>query len=108
MNLKTKKSNFKSIKEITKGSQSSQISEKSNKFDKLAANMDDFVERQGVKTKLLIDKMKAWDKELKKWFPTGDMAYSSDFQIKFRNNGQVYQLDFSEGKIKVRNGQSQY
>ena len=46
------------------------------------------------------------NKELKKWFPTGDMAYSSDFKIKFKNNGLLHQLDFSEGKIKVSNGQS--
>ena len=62
MKSKTKKSNSK---RTSKGPQSSHLSSKpATKFDALADKMDNFVERQDLKTKNLIDKLKSWDKEL--------------------------------------------
>jgi catechol 2,3-dioxygenase-like lactoylglutathione lyase family enzyme len=39
------------------------------------------------------------DKNAKTWFPTGDEAYSSDFEIKFEEKGIEYNLEFSEGHL---------
>lgn len=40
------------------------------------------------------------NKKLKDWFPTGDKAHSSEFEIKFRENGREYELAFVNGEIK--------
>ncbi|MEM1337580.1 MAG: VOC family protein [Bacteroidota bacterium] len=37
----------------------------------------------------------------KDWFPTGDKAYSSEFEITFKENGKAYQLAFRNEKIKA-------
>jgi len=41
------------------------------------------------------------NKELKDWFPNGDKAYSSEFEIKFENHGNVYELEFKNEKIRI-------
>lgn len=45
------------------------------------------------------------DKNIKKWFPIGDKANYSEFQIKFENNGQKYALEFINGEIKEMTNQ---
>jgi catechol-2,3-dioxygenase len=40
------------------------------------------------------------DKQLKDWYPTGDKAHSSEFEIELTENGSVYQLEFKNGRIK--------
>ena len=39
------------------------------------------------------------NKNKKRWFPTGDKAYSSDFEIDFQLNKDCYSLRFDNGKI---------
>jgi catechol-2,3-dioxygenase len=39
------------------------------------------------------------DKTAKTWFPTGDKACSSDFEIKFEEKGLAYEVAFKNGKI---------
>ena len=41
------------------------------------------------------------DKNQKDWFPTGDKAYSSEFEIEFMENEVKYNLAFKGGKIKA-------
>ncbi len=48
------------------------------------------------------------NKDVKKWFPTGDKAHSSNFKIKFKNKGNHYQLSFTDGRIKATNDQNQF
>jgi len=40
------------------------------------------------------------NKHLKDWFPTGDSAYSSDFEIKIIEHGREYKLEFRNQVIK--------
>lgn len=40
------------------------------------------------------------NKHLKDWFPTGDSAYSSDFEIKIIEQGREYELEFRNQVIK--------
>ena len=42
------------------------------------------------------------NKNRKDWFPTGDKAFSSDFEIKFQNHGRLLEFTFREGEIKVK------
>ncbi len=42
------------------------------------------------------------NKQLKNWFPTGDIAYSSDFEINFTEKGSNYTLELINGKINKR------
>ena len=42
------------------------------------------------------------DKEKKTWFPTGEHAFSSDFEIEFAESGQVFKAEFKNGEIKFR------
>ncbi|HKJ43624.1 MAG TPA: hypothetical protein VKA27_16120 [Sunxiuqinia sp.] len=39
------------------------------------------------------------DKNKKKWFPTNDVAYSSNFELKFENQGQELELEFYDGRL---------
>jgi catechol-2,3-dioxygenase len=39
------------------------------------------------------------DKTAKTWFPSGDKACSSDFEIKFEEKGLAYEVAFKNGKI---------
>ena len=39
------------------------------------------------------------NKNLKDWFPTGDKAHSSEFDIKFEENGNEFNLSFLNGEI---------
>lgn len=39
------------------------------------------------------------NKQLKDWFPTGDKAYSSEFEVKFIENGIEHTLEFKNAKI---------
>lgn len=41
------------------------------------------------------------NKEVKDWFPTGDKANSSEFEIKFSQNGLIYELEFKNEEIKA-------
>lgn len=41
------------------------------------------------------------NKHRKDWFPTGDKAFSSDFEIEFQNHGRLLEFTFREGEIKV-------
>ena len=41
------------------------------------------------------------NKKVKDWFPTGDIAHASEFEIKFRQNGSMYELQFVEEEIKT-------
>lgn len=41
------------------------------------------------------------NKNLKTWFPTGEVAYSSDFEVVFKNEGQSYRLNFEKNEVKV-------
>lgn len=41
------------------------------------------------------------NKNVKDWFPTGDKAYSADFEIKIEVNKSEYKLEFSNEQIKV-------
>lgn len=40
------------------------------------------------------------NKNVKDWFPTGDKAYSSEFEIKFEHNNQEFGLEFMNEDIK--------
>ncbi|MGQ8335911.1 VOC family protein [Sunxiuqinia sp. A32] len=40
------------------------------------------------------------NKDLKNWFPTDDVAYSSDFVIRAENRGEEFSLSFQQGKLK--------
>jgi len=40
------------------------------------------------------------NKHLKDWFPTGDKAHSSAFEIQFEQKDQAFQLAFTNGEIK--------
>lgn len=39
------------------------------------------------------------DKEKKTWFPTGEHAFSSDFEIEFSESGQLLKAEFKNGEI---------
>jgi catechol-2,3-dioxygenase len=41
------------------------------------------------------------NKEIKDWFPTGDTAYSSAFEIKFIEQGISYFMEFKNGVLKA-------
>lgn len=41
------------------------------------------------------------NKNIKDWFPTGDKAYSSEFEIDFQENGKDYKLEFKNEQIKA-------
>ena len=41
------------------------------------------------------------NKDLKDWFPTGDKAHSSAFEIKIQEQGRDYELEFIDGEIKA-------
>lgn len=41
------------------------------------------------------------DKNIKDWFPTGDKAYSSEFEIRFEENETEYELEFKNEEIKA-------
>ncbi|QCK16108.1 VOC family protein [Mangrovivirga cuniculi] len=40
------------------------------------------------------------NKKIKDWFPTGDKAHSSEFEIKINENGCEYELEFINEEIK--------
>ncbi|WP_141402477.1 VOC family protein [Sediminicola luteus] len=40
------------------------------------------------------------NKHIKDWFPTGDTAYSSTFEIEFEEQGISYSMDFKNGVLK--------
>lgn len=40
------------------------------------------------------------NKDIKDWFPTGDTAYSSEFEIKFEEDGKEYNVEFRNEEIK--------
>ena len=41
------------------------------------------------------------NKKVKNWFPTGDQAYSSEFEVKIIENGIYYNLKFKNQKISA-------
>lgn len=41
------------------------------------------------------------NKKIKDWFPTGDKAHSSEFEIKINENGCEYELEFINEEIKA-------
>lgn len=41
------------------------------------------------------------NKNLKDWFPTDDKAFSSNFRIKFKNEGSKYELEFENDDLKL-------
>jgi catechol-2,3-dioxygenase len=41
------------------------------------------------------------NKKVKDWFPTGDKAHSSEFEIKINENGRDYDLEFINEEIKA-------
>lgn len=41
------------------------------------------------------------NKDVKKWFPTGDQASSSEFEMKFIENGKPYHIAFNNEELKV-------
>lgn len=41
------------------------------------------------------------NKNEKDWFPTGDKAYSSDFQMEFEHQSKKYQMNFSNDELKI-------
>lgn len=44
------------------------------------------------------------NKHRKDWFPAGDKAFSSDFEIEFQNHGRLLEFAFRQGEIKVTVG----
>ena len=46
------------------------------------------------------------NKYVKDWYPTGDKANASAFEIKLEENGQPYELVFKNGKIKAITNQA--
>ena len=42
------------------------------------------------------------DKERKTWFPTGEQAFSADFEIEFAESGQVFKAKFNNGDLTGR------
>ena len=43
------------------------------------------------------------NKNIKDWYPTGDKAHSSQFEIRFEEKRQEYEMAFIDGKIKPIN-----
>jgi len=41
------------------------------------------------------------NKQTKDWFPTGDKAYSAEFEIRLMENGHEYELEFVNEEIKT-------
>jgi len=41
------------------------------------------------------------NRNIKNWFPTGDKAYSSEFEINFQENGKYYILEFKNEQIRA-------
>ncbi|CAL65617.1 VOC family protein [Christiangramia forsetii] len=41
------------------------------------------------------------NKEEKDWFPTGDEAYASDFEMEFEHDSKTFQLTFSNDELKI-------
>jgi catechol-2,3-dioxygenase len=41
------------------------------------------------------------NKKIKDWFPTGDKAHSSEFEIKINENGREYELEFINEEMKL-------
>ena len=39
------------------------------------------------------------NRNLKRWYPTNDLAYSSDFNVKFENLGQSFSVGFKNGNL---------
>ncbi len=42
------------------------------------------------------------DKKKKTWFPTGEQAFSADFEIEFAESGQVFKAEFINGDLTGR------
>ena len=42
------------------------------------------------------------NKNLKTWFPTGDLAYSSDLELTYKSKDQLFTMAFENGEIKVK------
>ncbi len=41
------------------------------------------------------------NKNEKDWFPTGDKAYASDFEIEFEHDSKNYQMKFSDNQLEI-------